>query len=249
MNSPASATYRSYDQLIKFPTLSDDYGSLTALEKSLLAHFMLLARPRLIIELGVFRALTTQFICEFLIENGMEGRVIGFDLPEVVAELRQHNEAVQRLEAAQRLQLIPGSLPQSLVAWLSAAPDSVDFALVDAMHDYPSVSGELKLLWPRLSTGGFILCHDYSSKYDGVRCAVERFVAAHGAMSLPLSSSEAARQAGYASVLVALAHRPARLTVRRLAPHWWRSAKVGLLAQPAFNRLWRQVRPFVRRGR
>jgi predicted O-methyltransferase YrrM len=249
MNKMSQLIYQSYDQLIRFPALSDDHGSLTAMEKSLLAHFILLARPRTIVELGVFRALTTQFMCEFLIENGIDGRVIGFDLPEVVAELRQKNEAMHRFEAMQRLQLIPGRLPQSLRTWLNNMSDPFDIALVDATHNYGSVTAELNLLWPRLSRSGFILCHDYSSRYDGVRCVVDRFVAKHEAVSLPLSSSAAAREAGHASVLVAVAHRSDRLTTRRLLPHWWLSAKHGLLAHPWFNQMWRRVRPLVRRGR
>lgn len=235
-----------YDKLVKFPVLSEDSGSLTAMEKSLLAHFILLARPRLIIELGVFRAVTTQFMCEFLVENGIDGCVIGFDLPEVVAELRRNNKAVQHFETQKRLQLVPGRLPQSLAAWLKSTPDQFDFALIDAMHDYRSVMGELSQLWPRLSASGFILCHDYSDKYDGVRCAVDRFAAMNGAMCLPLSASEAARQAGHWSCLVALGHRPYRLTIGRLMPHWWMSIKIALLANPVFNKLWRRVRPLMR---
>ena len=215
----------------------------------MLAHFILLVRPRIVIELGVFQAMTTQFMCELLIQNGIEGRLIGFDLPEVIAELRRTNEAIQRFENMQRLQLVSGRLPQSLVTWLNSTSDPIDLALVDATHNYHSVMGELKLLWPRLSMNGFILCHDYSTKYDGVRCAVDRFAATHKAASLPLLSSKAAQQAGYASVLVALAHRPYQVTISRLLPHWWTSIKIKLLENPMVNQLWRQVRPLIRRNR
>lgn len=237
-----------YEKLIKIPALAEDTGSLTAMEKSLLAHFILLARPRVIIELGVFHAMTTQFMCELLIENGIDGCVVGFDLPEVINKLRQNNESVQRLEALQRLQLVPGRLPHSLVEWLNNSPGQFDFALIDATHDYHNVLGELNWLWPRLSVDGYILCHDYSSKYDGVRCAVDRFASANDAMLLPLSASEAALHAGHWSCLVAMARKPSRLTIGRLMPHWWISAKISLLDNPLFEKLWRQVRPFVQRN-
>ncbi len=232
-----------YERLTKFPRLVEDVGSLTAMEKSVLAHFILLVRPRIIIELGVFHAVTTQFICEFLIENELDGRVIGFDLPEVIDELRQNNESVQRLEASQRLQLVPGRLPFSLSTWLSNTTDRVDFALVDATHDYHNVHGELITLWPYLSVDGFILCHDYSVKYNGVRYAVDEFATKNGVACLPLLSSQAATQARYSSCLVALRHRPYRLTIGGLIPHWWRSLKVKLLANRVFNKLWSYVRP------
>jgi len=246
MTDRVSPAIKSYTDVIKFPPLLENPGSLTAMEKSLLAHFILLARPSVIVELGVFQSLTTQFMCELLIENEIPGRVIGFDLPEVVAELRQNNEAVRQLEAKERLQLVPGRLPNSLQSWLINAPGKVDFALVDATHDYRSVSGELSLLWTRLPASGYILCHDYSAKYDGVRVAVDQFSANVGAMCLPLLASEAAGRSGHWSVLVALARRPDRLTIRRMIPHWWMATKTNLLSNQFFAGIWKRVKPIVR---
>lgn len=234
-----------YEKLVKIPPLTEDLGSLTAAEKSILAHFILLVRPRIILELGVFHAVTTQFMCEFLMKNGLDGRVIGFDVPEVVAALRENNPSVQHLEALQRLQLVPGRLPFSLSAWLNSTTDQFDFALVDATHDYHNVYGELTTLWPHLSADGFILCHDYSVKYDGVRYAVDEFAARNGAACMPLLSSNAAGKAGYSSCLVALRHRPHRLTVAGIVPHWWMSTKIRLLANPVFGQLWNYVRSFL----
>jgi hypothetical protein len=235
------------DHLVKIPKLTQDQGSLTAMEKSILAHFILLVRPQIIVELGVFRALTTQFMCQLLIDNEIDGRVVGFDLPDMVEDLRLNNGSINKYEELQRLQLVPGRLPISLKNWLGSTAEPIDFALVDATHDYHSVMGELSQLWPRLSASGVILCHDYSSKYDGVRYAVERFAAMNQAACMPLSPSDAAMQAGYWSCLVALRRNPHRPTIRGLFPHWLMSKKIALLANPGFNRLWHRLRPLFRR--
>jgi hypothetical protein len=236
----------SYQSLVRFPVLIDDQGSLSAMEKSLLGHFLLLVNPRVIVELGVFHAVTTEFICEFVNENKMVAKVIGFDLPNVIAELRDRNAVIKDWETLSRLELIPGRMPKSLENWLHNSECAIDLALLDATHDYRSVMGELSLLWPRLSSQGYILCHDYSNKYDGVRYAVDVFAAKRGAMVLPLHSSEHARQAGHGSVLVAMCRRPYRPTLRRLLHHRWLSAKSDLLLYPVINKIWSRVRPLVR---
>ena len=239
----------AYGDWVKFPDLVAEHGSLTPLEKILLGNVILLGRPRLIVELGVFHAVTTQFICDFLDENDIDATVVGFDLPEVVAGLRKENTAVQHYEDVARLQLIPGRLPVSLQDWLQRLDQPVDLAFVDATHDYRSVKAELNLLWPRLAPDGFILCHDYSEKYDGVRHAVDRFAAKVGARVLPLTSSARARQHGYASVLVALRRRTFEPTLRSKMRHGWKKMKIDLLEYSVINKAWHQVlKPLVRRG-
>lgn len=235
------------EDLVRFPDLAEAAGSLTWMEKSLLGHLILLTHPRIIIELGVFEAVTTQFIYEFMEINNIEAKVIGFDLPKIIENLRNSNAMVQHWEETSTLQLVPGRLPMSLKQWLNDSDEAIDFVLVDAAHDYRSVIGELSLLWPRLSADGYILCHDYSNKWDGVRYAVDRFAAKHGAMVLPLTSSEFASQTGHASVLVALCRRPYKNTLSRLTHHLWQSIKVDLLRRPMVNKLWSAVRPLVRR--
>lgn len=235
----------SYQELIRFPELTDDSGSLTMMEKSLLGHFILLTRPHLIIELGVYRALTTQFMCDFLSQNRIDGYVVGFDLPAVVAELRK-SQMIQDLESCNRLSLIPGSLPESLTRWLDQTGESFGLALVDATHNYGSVKGELELLWPRLAEGGFILCHDYSDKYEGVRYAVDSFATKNDAMVLALTSSEAAQAAGYGSVLVAVTRHPYKFHLSRLFYHRWLAVKTRLLAISTLHSLWHRVRPLVK---
>lgn len=216
----------------------------------LLGHFLMLGRPRLIIELGVYQALTTEFICQFMEMNNINGCVAGFDLPDVVERLRQTNEAVQRYEQAGSLRLIPGRLPDSLRDFLRSG-QKVDLALIDAIHDYPNVLGELELLWKHIAPDAVIICHDYCEKFDGVRYAVDHFSKRHNAMVLPLISSKKPGPEGMFSTLVALRQRPFRVTVRGTASHRWSKFKFDLFRNPTFHSYWvKYLRPVVkRRGR
>lgn len=235
------------DEPIAWPELIGDEGSLTIMEKILLGNFIALTQPELIVELGVYRAVTTDFICSFLELNEIPGTVIGFDLEEQVDLLRKENAAVQKYEASGRLQLVPGMLPESLRRWLQGNP-AIGLAFVDATHDYPSVKGELASLWPHLAPEGFIVGHDFSPKYDGVRYAFERFAKRNGASMMPLIGSQPARAAGHGSVLVALApYRPDRAW-RDSLRHRTLSTKMSLIRIPWVKWAWDSfLRPFLRR--
>lgn len=188
---------------IRYPELINDKGSLTQTEKQLLGNFIILSGPRVLVELGVYKAVTTKFICNFLLENNIQGKLYGFDIPEVVENLKKDPELILFMKKG-ILEFIPGWLPDSLKNWLNDFKGSIDFVLDDALHDYPSVYGELKLLWPRLSSQGFILCHDYVDHFEGVTYAVDKFSKRPDVNVLPLLSSDQARENGYASVLVGI---------------------------------------------
>lgn len=232
---------------LRIPRLVSEQGSLPPFEKSLLAHFVALLQPAVFVELGVYHAVTTDFVCSLLEENGWPGRVVGFDLDDVVAGLRAGNPAVRRWESAGRLELVPGWLPTSLRAWLSGGGEQIDLALIDGTHDYRSVLSELELLWPRMAPDGMILLDDYSEIYDGVRYAVHRFVGRHNdAMALPLGSART-RGTPYGSAMAGVCRSPIAGSLRGSAPHMIAKAKADALEHPALNRIWRAVRPLVRR--
>ncbi len=180
MSTEMQAQTYAFNDLIKFPEIVLSAHSLTPMEKMLLGNFLLVARPKVVVELGVYKAQTTEFICEFLALNGIDAPVYGFDIPEQIAEIRAENPRIQALEAAGKLHLIPGWLPDSLQAWLDTHTNlKLDFVLVDATHEYPNVTSELELLWPRVAPHGVVLCHDYDRRpeHEGVRYAVDRFAA------------------------------------------------------------------------
>lgn len=231
-----------YDELIQLPDLTIAEGSLSPMERSLIAHFIMLSRPKTIIELGVFEAHTSVFMCDVLKMNGLDATVYGFDLAPVISNLRDNNTEVNQLEDDDKLSLVPGALPQSLIDWLDKNKQDVDFALVDARHDYYSVMTELRLLYPRLKRGGFILCHDYSDKYDSVYYAINRFARANGAMVLPLASTPEATDKGHHSVLVAVA--------KPIYPHYLtRNVYLAFQSRLIHSKLWQKyLKPILRRS-
>jgi hypothetical protein len=48
----------------------------------------------------------------------------------------------------------------------------VDLILVDAAHDYDSVKGDLDAWYPKIRTGGFVVCDDYEPGWPDVMRAV-----------------------------------------------------------------------------
>jgi Methyltransferase domain len=234
---------------ICLPPLVADVASLSPLEKSLLGHFLLLSRPRVIVEIGVYRAVTTGFIMEFLRLNGLEAQVVGFDRPEMCEQLSRENADVQRWLAEGRLRLVSGELPFSLREWTEREKPVIDLALVDARHDFPSVDWELKLLYPCLAPGGYILGHDYSALFEGVRYAFDHFAARHGAMLMPLESGWPEGESGRGSVLVALRRPTYKQNLRTWCHHHWQGLKADLVRGRLSGALWRALRGFFRSGK
>jgi len=181
--------------LIQMPIISESEASLRPMEKIFLAQFMMLVRPAVALELGVHKGFTTRFLAEFIAANHLDCSLHGFDLANVLADLRNSSPDIVELEKQNRLELVPGALPTSLESWLKTHP-VVDFALVDAMHDFAHVFSELYLIWPHLSEGGIILCHDYApGDHDGVICAINYFVSVTpGAECISLKSTAKADQ-------------------------------------------------------
>lgn len=232
-------------RLIRFPPLISNSHSLSMLEKSLLGHLLLLARPKSILELGVYQAVTTQFICEFLDINKLTGKVFGFDMPDQVAEIRLSNSIINQWESQDRLTLVPGMLPSSLKNWLLEFDQPFDLALVDATHNFWNVSGELDLLWPSLSINGYIICHDYSPSYQGVRDAVDYFVSCHhDAMAAPLISTDISFENDYRSSLIVIRHRPYTFHKQKIFHLYkWPEYRNNLKRVRFINWIWSLIRP------
>ena len=141
--------------------LTTEDQSLNSIEKSLLIHFIGVANPKIILELGVYKGSTTKFINEFLNVNNIKSKIIGFDLEDVIIQLTEEDPLIKEMVKKNRLELIGGLLPFTLKKYLKQNKPTIDCVLIDAKHDYKSVFGELTLIWPYLSKDGFIICHDY----------------------------------------------------------------------------------------
>jgi hypothetical protein len=219
------------------------------MEKSLLCHFIVLSQPKIIVEIGVYRAITTLLILDFLKLNEIEAQVVGFDMPETCEQLLKENDEVRRWSEEGRLRLIGGELPLSLERWVEEEKPVVDLALLDARHDYPSVGWELKLLWPRLAPQGYILGHDYTEEFDGVRYAFDHFAARAGAHLMPFVSRWPSAEHGRDCVLVALRRSAYQKNFGHWLGHRWEGWKADLVRGKWSGPLWRRMlKPLMRRS-
>lgn len=233
----------------KFPLMRGEKGSLGELEKSILGHLILLARPRVIVEVGVFRGTTTRFMLEFLELNNIPCKVVGFDTYEqVTLESLFQNDWFARAVDEGRFEPVKGWLPGSLKEWLDRTNEPIDVVLDDATHQYGSVSAELRLLWPRLSQHGYFVADDYSSSWPGVRYAVDRFARGPGVEKVSLEASKRAWEAGHGSTLAVLRKPSYQYKTRDLLPHLWLKWKSDLLRIPLVNWFWGRVRPLFKSG-
>lgn len=237
------------DSAFKFPKMQSEQGSLGEIEKSILGHLILLARPRVIVELGVFRGTTTRFMLEFLELNNIPCKVVGFDAYEQVPlESLFENDWFARAVKEGRFEPVKGWLPDSLREWLTRNDEPIDVVLDDATHQYGSVSAELRLLWPRLARHGYFVADDYSSSWPGVRYAVDRFARRPGVEKVSLEASKRAWEAGHGSTLAVLRKPSHQYKTREFLPHLWLKWKIDLLGIPAINWLWGGLRPLFRPG-
>jgi len=59
----------------------------------------------------------------------------------------------------------------------------VDFAYIDANHDFPHVTEDIENYWPKIKPGGILSGHDFEQNYPGVTKAVVNF-AVHNDLQL-----------------------------------------------------------------
>ena len=63
----------------------------------------------------------------------------------------------------------------------SFVDESIDLVYIDALHDYESVSADIRAWYPKVREGGIIAGHDYLlSSWPGVVAAVDEFAEEEG---------------------------------------------------------------------
>lgn len=173
-------------EVFNLPPMEHEAGSIHYIEKIFIAQFIFMTRPPLIIETGTFKGQTTKFISQFLAQNGIKGKIASFDLPEVIDTLLNNDGYFRN---APNVDLVKGSLPQTLSNYLSELNDKISFAIIDSEHSYRQVYSELQTIDPYMADNGYIFCHDYlpeNALYAGVVKAVDTFAKDHNYNMLPV---------------------------------------------------------------
>lgn len=116
-------------------------------------------RPHLVVETGVWIGTSSFALLKALRHNNDGARLISFDLPPfrrqlrvsvghlVPAELRDH----WRLLLTDGLRGLRDDIPTN---------QPVDLFVHDSDHSYRNMLCELRLIWPRLATGGVVVADD-----------------------------------------------------------------------------------------
>ena len=183
-----SATPKVASDVVTFPEMLHERGSIGYIEKMLIGELVLLSQPQLVLETGTYRGQTTKFLVDFARANGLSDcRVASFDLPEVV-------EQVDRSVADDpAIELVPGSLPGTMRRFLERTGAVVDFAIIDADHSYTGVKRDLETLEQNLRPGAYVFAHDYRPhdvKYEGTVLAIRQFVTSRAFDFMPVTASE-----------------------------------------------------------
>ena len=158
-------------------------------------------RPRLVVEVGVWKGASTITLARALRDAGVDGAVLAVDTwlgspehwikPNIFPDLHHVHGYPQLYRTF--LANVAGA---GVAPWVVPLPiDSggaagilrhhelrPDMVHVDAGHDYASVAADLARWWDRLAPGGWIVADDYDPEgavWPPVRAAVDDFLAAH----------------------------------------------------------------------
>jgi predicted O-methyltransferase YrrM len=116
-------------------------------------------RPRVVVETGVARGLTSAALLRALARNG-SGHLWSIDLPPLAEhELSQETGAAVTSRDAARWTLLCGS-SRKLLPGLIRSLETVDLFVHDSMHTGRNVDFELRQVWPALAEGGAALVDD-----------------------------------------------------------------------------------------
>ena len=164
---------------------------------------ILLKRPKIFLEIGVFHGVTARNVCELLYKiHGNDFKYIGLDLFEENTEnkdeiipntkfsnpfktiyfnyIKRQNpyskEAVEDLlnKFKNNISLIKGN---SNIILKKIDLSKIDYVFLDGGHDYLTVKNDLNCCIDVVNQNGTILCDDYDLSYaPGVKKAIDEFI-------------------------------------------------------------------------
>ena len=167
---------------------------------------VLIKRPKVFLEVGVFHGVTARNVCELLYTlHGKDFKYIGLDLfeenleskDEVIPNTKFSNplktiyfkfikrqdpyskKAVEDLlkKYKNNFSLIKGNSNDILK---KIDMSKIDFVFLDGGHDYSTVINDLNCCKEVIENNGTVLCDDYDLSYaPGVRKAIDEFTSMH----------------------------------------------------------------------
>ena len=168
---------------------------------------VLIKRPKVFLEVGVFHGVTARNVCELLSSiHGNNFKYIGLDLfeenkenkDEIIPKTKFSNpikkiyfnyiirqdpyskQAVEYLlkKFKNNVSLIKGN---SNAILKKIDMSKIDYVFLDGGHDYQTVKNDLNCCREVIVNGGTVLCDDYDLSYaPGVKKAIDEFSSEHG---------------------------------------------------------------------
>lgn len=157
-----------------------------------------LIRPKIIVEIGVWKGASTIFMAEQLKKNDIDGIVIAVDTflgswdhyfhPEFFPSLMFRNGyptlfytfLTNVIQAGINDYVLPLPLDSTNAGHLLGRKEiRPDLIHIDAGHDVDAVTNDLKMWWPCLAPGGMIIADDYDASgevWPTVRDSVDMFL-------------------------------------------------------------------------
>jgi predicted O-methyltransferase YrrM len=121
-------------------------------------------RPRLVVETGPFNGASSTFLLHALKDNGGDGRLVSFDLPDArdalgvpIPEGREPAWLVPP-ELRRRFELVLGDTRQTMRPRLER--EAVDLFFHDSLHTTRHMLFEFRAAWRRLRGGGVLVSDD-----------------------------------------------------------------------------------------
>lgn len=165
------------DFITQLDSLAQDEAA-SAEERLLLYSLVRITKPRVCLEIGTHRGLSTLAIAKALSDNGL-GIVHTVDPKDWGAE-----------QNYQDFQLTP-YIKYHQVEALEFDLDEIDFIFFDGLHGYEAVEAEIKRFIPRLNEHGVALFHDAAG--DGPTSGVNQAIVDAGLESAWLPSQNCVR--------------------------------------------------------
>lgn len=146
-------------------------------------------RVNVFVEVGVWQGKSLIFLAETIREYGIPVRLFAVDNWSGGPEVKDHVGELEKpylqifkdnLEEAGCTEMVTIVAEDSAKSAERFDDESVDFAFIDACHEYASVRADIAAWWPKIVPGGLLAGHDYQQGFPGVMQAVDEFVAETG---------------------------------------------------------------------